>query len=225
MVPLPSTSILTNIFCIMSISAALRLPAINCSARFLNLFICANSCIDARTLATSGAVDATPCFFTHRCCSSSSASGRLMTSMHIIICTTSFASSEMSGHGEWVRSYTPRSVARSSSRSVFPKNGGRPESKMYRITPSDQMSDLWLYSPRKISGATYTGVPTCSVHRSPGFAKHESPKSVALSSASSPGPSSRKFSGLRSRWMMPFLWHADTTVSIVRIKAAASASE
>jgi hypothetical protein len=56
----------------------------------------------------------------------------------------------------------------------------------------------------------------------------DSPKSVALSCGISDlltGLASRKFSGLRSRWMTPMLWQCATTPTMQRMSAAASFSE
>jgi hypothetical protein len=41
----------------------------------------------------------------------------------------------------------------------FPKNGGLPQSKIYKITPHAQLSTYFPYLPLIISGARYIVVP------------------------------------------------------------------
>lgn len=47
---------------------------------------------------------------------------------------------------------TPFLTASNISGSEFPKNGGTPDKRMYKITPPLHTSQLWSYVPERTSG-------------------------------------------------------------------------
>ena len=61
---------------------------------------------------------------------------RLVASMVSSCFTRSFAALEILGHGSVSKSTLPRSTILKICSSVSPQKGGRPESRMYRMTPA-----------------------------------------------------------------------------------------
>ena len=84
------------------------------------------------------------------------------------------------------------------SASLLPLKGGYPESRMYVITPQDQMSHLQLQFFLMTSGAMQYAVPSCSLSYSLGSKTIDVPKSIIFIASHSLFSSRRMFSGLRS---------------------------
>mmetsp|Transcript_11840 Transcript_11840/g.29978 ORF Transcript_11840/g.29978 Transcript_11840/m.29978 type:complete len:207 (+) Transcript_11840:873-1493(+) len=121
----------------LSISAIMR-ETMRCSLLILTKFW--------RRLMTSfemGRSEAVPFSFIHGCCNTLSMEARSSGSSFSIISTHSLAPSEIEGQG-WNLKFSVPSRYRITfckiSLSLDPKKGGDPHSKMYRITPADQMS-------------------------------------------------------------------------------------
>ena len=105
-------------------------------------------------------------------------------------------------------------------------NGKQPHSRMNAMTPRAQMSTALSYACRfSISGAMYPRVPRNDPAMDRSGSIFESPKSIIFTSASAPACVKSRFSGLRSRWMMP-CWCMWSTADVIfaRIRDA-SASE
>ena len=93
------------------------------------------------------------------------------------------------------------------------------------MTPNDQMSTLVVYdSPRKISGATYPGVPQAVNITLASPMTLPSPKSTILIGESGSWEVYMRFSGLRSRCAMPSKWAWCIPAAIWRTASAASFS-
>mmetsp|Transcript_36789 Transcript_36789/g.67911 ORF Transcript_36789/g.67911 Transcript_36789/m.67911 type:complete len:232 (+) Transcript_36789:445-1140(+) len=95
--------------------------------------------------------------------------------------------------------------------SLAPRNGGFPTSMWYTMQPSDQRSQAGdCFLPSRTSGDTYSAVPTqesasfdMSTPSISFFLRIPAvPKSVSFKCLSFV---SKRFSGFRSRWMMPLL--------------------
>ena len=87
------------------------------------------------------------------------------------------------------------------------------------MTPQAHTSVAGHHLPRHASGARYHGVPStlgAVSGRDAGVKKAARPKSMAFSGAAASVESSRKFSGLTSRWMMLRAWHCATVCSTLR---------
>ena len=82
---------------------------------------------------------------------------------------------------------------------------------MKKMTPRLKTSHFSLYFSLSsklfmISGATKPGVPQRGYKYLSTFKKLDSLKSIIFTSKSSRGLFMRRFSGFKSRWIIPFLW-------------------
>eukprot|EP00955_Chlamydomonas_euryale_P018063 192134-Chlamydomonas_euryale.AAC.1 len=107
---------------------------------FLSLFICANWRMRPSTTLSRLTSSAAPSLTSHSCDRISAVVARLLASCSSSRRTQLFAASEILGQGSVLKSMWPRSTILKICSSVSPQNGGRPDSRMYRMTPSDHMS-------------------------------------------------------------------------------------
>lgn len=120
--------------------------------------------------------------------------------------------------------YFPRKINLDKSFIFYALNGTLPHTKVYKITPIDQISDEKPSYPRsaKISGDMYAGVPHLPLIISPRLMILLTPKSQILISLQL--PSSSKLSSLKSRCSTPLECHIEAPFSNYRKKARASGS-
>lgn len=134
-----------------------------------------------------------------------------------------------------MNSPAPRSSDRSPA--DFPQNGNQRAEEKWRKEPRERTENggrrkIWLSiypqarsSPMDPRGSESMARGGGRGDAQPSSMKTESPKSATLIAASSSGPASSKFSGLRSRWITPMKWQTLTTLTISRQTAAAAFSE